>query len=159
MAAAGSSGMRSLAAVLQPEFVHIASIGLGRSKSQLRQPTGPDAQMAVTIATFRRIALSLPEAAEGSHMGHPDFRVRNKVFASLGTPDENWGTVKLTPEQQQVLVEAEPRMFKPAAGAWGRRGWTHVSLAAVDSTTLESAIAMAWCNTAPKALLAKREST
>jgi hypothetical protein len=111
--------------------------------------------MAVTIATFRRIALSLPEAAAGSHMGHPDFRVRNKVFASLGTPNENWGTVKLTPEQQQVLVEAEPRMFKPAAGAWGRRGWTHVHLAAVDGTTLESALAMAWRNTAPKRLAAQ----
>ena len=115
--------------------------------------------MAVTAATFRRIALSLPEATESSHMGHPDFRVRNKVFASLGAPGENWGTVKLTPEQQEVLVKAEPGIFKPAAGAWGRRGWTQVRLAAVDGTTLESALTMAWRNTAPKALLAKREST
>jgi hypothetical protein len=112
--------------------------------------------MPVTPATFRRLALSLPEATEGSHMGHPDFRVRNKVFASLGVPDNGWGTVKLTPEQQEVLLAAEPAAFRPAAGAWGRRGWTQVKLAAVDATTLKSALGMAWRNTAPKALAAQQ---
>jgi hypothetical protein len=111
--------------------------------------------MAVTVATFSRIALSLPEATEGSHGGHPDFRVRNKVFASLGSPNADWGTVKLSPEQQDVLLGAEPAMFKPAAGTWGRRGWTHVQLAEVDAATLRSALAMAWRNTAPKSLAAK----
>ena len=109
--------------------------------------------MAATAATFRRIALGLPQATEGSHMGHPDFRVRNKIFASLGDRDSGYGTVKLTPEQQEVLVAAEPAMFEPAAGAWGRRGWTRVRLRAVDGTTLESALGMAWRNTAPKSLL------
>lgn len=108
-----------------------------------------------TIAEFRRTALSLPQTAEGEHMGHPDFRVRKKIFASLGVPDKAWGVVKLTPEQQEVLMGAEPGAFKPAAGAWGRRGWTHVRLAAVDRTTLKSALAMAWRNTAPKSLAAK----
>jgi hypothetical protein len=110
--------------------------------------------MSATPATFRRLALSLPEASEAAHMGHPDFRVRKKIFASLGTPDGGWGTVKLTPEQQGMLAEAEPAMFRPAAGAWGRRGWTHVRLSAVDSTTLRSALAMAWRNTAPRSLVA-----
>ena len=52
---------------------------------------------AVTADAFRRLALSLPEAVEGSHMGHADFRVCGKIFATLG-PDETWGMVKLTPE-------------------------------------------------------------
>ncbi len=111
--------------------------------------------MAVTPTTFRRLALSLPEAGEAAHMGHPDFRVRNKIFASLGSPDRAWGTVKLTPEQQEVLLGAEPASFKPAAGAWGRRGWTQVQLAAVDAATLDSALGMAWRNAAPKALVTK----
>ncbi len=105
-----------------------------------------------TVQDFRRMALSLPEATEGAHGGHPDFRVANKVFASLGVPDESWGMVKLTPEQQEVLLEAEPKIFAPAAGAWGRRGYTHVRLAAIDRTTLLSALTMAWRNTAPKRL-------
>lgn len=85
-------------------------------------------------------------------MGHADFRVRGKVFASLGVPDEGWGMVKLTSEQQGMLMAGEPGAFKPAAGAWGRRGSTHVRLAAVDRTTLESALGMAWRNVAPKGL-------
>jgi hypothetical protein len=108
-----------------------------------------------TTADFRRLALSLPEATEGAHMGHADFRVRNKVFASLGYPDDECGMVRLTPEQQQVLLETEPDMFKPAAGAWGRRGSTIVALAATDRTTLLSALRMAWRNSAPKALVTK----
>src|SRR5262245_35077050 len=111
--------------------------------------------MSVTPGTFRRLALRLPEATEAVHMGHPDFRVRNKIFASLGTPDREWATVKLTPEQQGVLIEAEPTMFKPAAGAWGRRGWTHVRIAATDADTLKSALDMAWRNTAPKSLVTR----
>lgn len=106
-----------------------------------------------TARDFRRMALSLPETVEGDHGGHPDFRVGNKVLASLGAPDESWGMVKLTPEQQQVLVEAEPQVFSPAAGAWGRRGYTRVCLQAVDRTTLLGALTMAWRNTAPKRLL------
>jgi hypothetical protein len=111
--------------------------------------------MPVTPATFRRLALSLPEASEGAHMGHADFRVRNKIFATLGSPDPGWGMVRLTPEQQQILVEAEPATFRAAAGAWGRRGSTNVRLAAVDAATLESALGMAWRNTAPKSLAMK----
>jgi hypothetical protein len=111
--------------------------------------------MPVTPATFRRLALSLPEATEGSHMGHPDFRVRKKIFASLGVPDKGWGTVKLTPEQQEVVTAAKPSAFRPAVGTWGRRGWTQVNMAAVDAATLGSALGMAWRNTAPKALAAK----
>ena len=108
-----------------------------------------------TVRDFRRMALSLPEATEGAHGGHPDFRVGNKVFASLGVPDAGWGMVRLTPEQQEVLLEAEPQIFAPATGAWGRRGYTHVRLAAIDRTTLLSALDMAWRNTAPKRMLAK----
>ena len=78
-----------------------------------------------TIPDFRRMALSLPEATEGAHMGHPDFRVRNKIFASLGVPDAAWGMVKLTPEQQDMLMAAEPAAFKPAAGAWSPRLQPH----------------------------------
>ena len=108
-----------------------------------------------TVRDFQRMALSLPEATQGAHGGHPDFRVGNKVFASLGVPDESWGMVKLTPEQQEVLLEAEPKTFAPAAGAWGRRGYTHLRLAAIDRTTLLSALTMAWRNAAPKRLLAR----
>ena len=74
----------------------------------------------MTVAQFRKIAVCLPEAVESSHMGHPDFRVRGNVFASLGYPDARWSMVKLTPEQQALCLAAEPAMFAPAKGAWGK---------------------------------------
>ena len=108
----------------------------------------------MTAETFRRIALSLPEAAESAHMNHPDFRVRGKVFATLGYPDKAWGMVKLTPEDQEVLVAAEPAVFVPVQGAWGRQGCTNVRLEAAAEATLQSAILKAWRNAAPKRLAA-----
>jgi hypothetical protein len=99
---------------------------------------------SVTPDAFRRLALAAPGAAEGSHMGHADFRIRGKVFASLGYPDAGWAMVKLRPEQQEVLLAAEPEAFVPAAGAWGRRGNTLIRLAAVDAVTAADAIRMAW---------------
>jgi hypothetical protein len=106
----------------------------------------------VTADDFRQIALSLPEALESAHMDHPDFRVRGKIFATLGYPDQGWGMVKLTPEQQTSLVRAEPAVFVPAKGAWGRRGSTIVRLDTVDRVTLSSALVAAWRNVAPKRL-------
>jgi hypothetical protein len=106
----------------------------------------------VTADHFRQIALSLPEASESSHMDHPDFRVRGKIFATLGYPDQGWGLVKLTPEQQTSLVRTAPAVFVPAKGAWGRRGSTSVRLDIVDQVTLSSALVAAWRNVAPKRL-------
>ncbi len=58
---------------------------------------------------------------------------------------------KLAPEQQQMLVVAEPTMFTPIKGTWGLRGATSVRLAEVDARTLRSALTMAWQNvTVPK---------
>ncbi len=54
----------------------------------------------MTGKDFRKIALSLPETEERSHMDHPDFRVKGKIFATLGYPDKARGMVKLSPEDQ-----------------------------------------------------------
>ncbi len=106
----------------------------------------------VTEDTFRSMALSLPEAVESAHMDHPDFRVRGKIFATLGYPAQGWGMVKLTPEQQKQLVEKEPDVFVPAAGAWGSRGSTTVCLAKASSEAVFTALVAAWRNVAPKRL-------
>ncbi len=85
-------------------------------------------------------------------MGHPDFRVGGKIFATLG-PGEKWGMVKLTPEEQSSLVESEPEVFQPASGAWGRRGCTIVQLRNAKLLTVRHALLAAWRTTAPKRIL------
>src|SRR5438270_9350199 len=106
----------------------------------------------MTAAEFRRIALSMPEASEGAHMKHPDFRVGGKIFATLGYPDADHGMVVLPPEEQERFVKSDSVAFAPAKGGWGRRGSTTVHLEAVDVPTLRRAIEIAWRQRAPKRL-------
>jgi hypothetical protein len=105
----------------------------------------------MTADDFRSLALELPEVTEAAHMDHPDFRVGGKIFATLG-PDESWGMVKLTPEQQAIFVRTEPDVFQPIKGAWGRRGCTQVRLDAAREPSVRQALIAAWRNTAPKRL-------
>jgi len=106
----------------------------------------------MTPNQFRRLALALPDAIEGAHGGHPDFRVGGKVFASLGYPDATLGMIKLTPDQQAMLVESTPKVFASIRNAWGQKGYTNVRLVEADTATLKHALALAWENTAPKKL-------
>ena len=109
----------------------------------------------MTPDEFRRLALCLPEAVEQEHMGHPDFRVRGKIFATLHGRDEVNGMVKLTPEQQKAFVREEPAMYAAIPGGWGRGGATLVKLRAAKASSVRHALAAAWRNTAPKRLAAK----
>ncbi len=106
----------------------------------------------MTEEEFRRVALSMPLAAEGAHMGHADFRVKGKIFATLW-PDGEWGMVKLTPEDQRRFVKAKPGVFVPVKGAWGSRGCTQVRLDEVGAGVLRRAIVAAWRNVAPERLV------
>ncbi|MDE1145667.1 MAG: MmcQ/YjbR family DNA-binding protein [Azospirillaceae bacterium] len=97
----------------------------------------------MTPEDFSRTALSLAGAEPGAHMGHADFRVGGRIFATLD-PELGRGMVKLAPEEQEVRVAAEPAMFQPVPGGWGRQGCTHVALATVDEAALAGALRAAW---------------
>jgi hypothetical protein len=92
---------------------------------------------------FRRIALGLEHATEGAHMGHPDFRLRGRIFATIH-PDHRTGMVKLTPDAQGALVREHAAAFARENGAWGRQGCTRVQLAKVDEETLGEVMTLAW---------------
>ncbi|NBJ12638.1 MmcQ/YjbR family DNA-binding protein [Microvirga arsenatis] len=106
----------------------------------------------MTPDDVRRLALALPETSESAHMDRPDFRVRSKIFATLHL-GEHRAVVKLTPEDQQIRVEAEPLVFAPVPGKWGLQGWTNVNLTLTDEVTLQSALFAAWSTVAPKSLV------
>ena len=99
----------------------------------------------MTEHEFRRIALSLEGAEEGSHMGHPDFRVGGRIFASL-SPDLASGMANLDPEQQADLRERYPEMFRPASGKWGEGGATMVTLANARADAAGEALTLAHQN-------------
>jgi hypothetical protein len=101
-------------------------------------------QKPMSVADFRRIALSMEGAEESSHMGSPDFRVGGRIFATLAAQDKGYGNVKLTPEQQATFVAEEPQVFIPVGGGWGRTGMTHVVLAEANEDLLAGAMRTAW---------------
>ena len=107
----------------------------------------------MTPNQFRRLALSFPESAEQSHMGHPDFRVRGKIFATLNYPSKGWGMVKLTPDQQQEFVKMDGKTFVPVKGKWGQQESTNVELKSAREELLAEALEAAWRNAEPKTLL------
>jgi len=107
---------------------------------------------------FRRIALSLAGVEEREHMGHPDFRVGGKIFATLGYPNERFATVMVSPQDQSILVRRYPKAFAPAAGAWGRSGSTSVQLRHAPARALRIAIEAAWEQRATAPNPARRRS-
>ncbi len=98
----------------------------------------------MNAADFRRIALRLEGAEEGSHMGAPDFRVGGRIFATLASQDEGYGNLMLTPEQQADFVRDLPEVFLPVRGGWGRMGATHIRLAKANEDVLAGALLTAW---------------
>jgi hypothetical protein len=109
----------------------------------------------MTADEFRKMALSFPDTEERSHMDHPDFRVHGKIFATLAYPDQDWGMVALSPEEQQNYLAAAPDAFSPAAGAWGRQGATMVRLPAAKKTVVKKAMETA-CRIVAEKATAKR---
>jgi hypothetical protein len=98
----------------------------------------------MNAADFRRLALLLDDAEEGSHMGSPDFRVGGRIFATLAHQHQGYGNLMLSPEQQAAFVAEQSEVFLPVAGGWGRTGATHIRLAAANEDVLAGALHTAW---------------
>src|SRR5271156_1160408 len=98
----------------------------------------------MVASDFRRLALTLEGAEEGSHMGAADFRVGGRIFATLAAQSQGYGNLMITPEMQTEFVEAEPEVFLAIPGGWGRNGATHVVLAKANEDLLAGALRAAW---------------
>jgi hypothetical protein len=102
------------------------------------------------VALFRRLALELPGAVESSHMNHPDFRLNNRIFATLSAQENGHGVVKLTSDQQQSFISEYPQAFSPVQGGWGRMGMTFVHLDKADEFLMTGALTTAYHNVQKK---------
>ncbi len=102
------------------------------------------------VELFRRLALQLPGAVESSHMNHPDFRLNNRIFATLSAQEKGCGVLKLTLEQQQAFIAEHPDAFSPVQGGWGRMGMTFVHLNKADDSQIAGALNTAYHNVQKK---------
>jgi hypothetical protein len=106
----------------------------------------------MTQAEFHKLALGFPESRQGSHFDVTDFRVKGKIFATLREGDGR-AVLKLSPDEQQLLMATSPGMFEPMEGTWGQKGWTRVRLDRTDRETVRHAMTMAWKSVAPRRLI------
>ncbi|MDL2404388.1 MmcQ/YjbR family DNA-binding protein [Rhizobium calliandrae] len=95
-------------------------------------------------------ALSLPETVESSHFKNRDFRVRGKIFLTL--PSLEFCVVKLTPDQQQIVLATVSEHILAVPGGWGLKGWTRIFHPIVDDETIHALVRQAWRNAAPKSM-------
>ena len=105
----------------------------------------------ISVTTARKIILSLPEAQEQQHHGHPDFRVRKKIFATLW-PDGKHAVVKVP--DPTVWSHCSPKTF--STNAWSKHGWTTINLEHVDAEMFRELVEDSWYAVAPKIVAAKR---
>jgi hypothetical protein len=106
----------------------------------------------MTRDEFRRAALAFPEATEQETWGHPTFRVRGKMFATMSAEDDA-ATVKASREAQAALVGSEPETFSVPAYV-GQHGWIGIRLDRVDREEAAELLDDAWRATAPKRVVA-----
>ncbi len=105
-------------------------------------------------ADFVRLALALPGVAEYAHFDRRAFKAR-VTFATLAA-DGASANVKFTPDEQALKCEVAPDAFQPLRNAWGTRGWTLATLAALNEAELAAALEMAWRHASAKRKLAAR---
>lgn len=95
-------------------------------------------------------AHGLPETVESSHFGNRDFRVRGKIYLTLPHPE--FCVVKLTPDQQQMVLATVSEHVLAVPGAWGLKGWTRLFHHVLDDDTIHALVRQAWRNVAPKSM-------
>jgi hypothetical protein len=108
----------------------------------------------ITIQQARQLTLSLPEAEEKSHFQRPDFRIKNKVFATLHE-DKQAMVVKFNLIDQSVFCSFDKTVIYPVPGGWGRQGWTFINLKKIKKEMLKDALTTAWKTIAPPKLAEK----
>jgi YjbR len=106
--------------------------------------------MSAGVERFRRLACALPGAVESAHMGHPDFRMGGRIFATLSGEARGCGVLKLTLEQQAAFVAELPDIFEPVQGGWGRMGMTYIALDRASEEAMRGALTTAHRNVETK---------
>jgi hypothetical protein len=103
----------------------------------------------IRVTTARKIILSMPEAEESQHHGHPDFRVNNKIFATLW-PGEQRVVLKIGWDGSNPVLRSSPEAL--SKNPWSKQGWTNVHLRYIAAAIFHQLVEEAWYSVAPKRL-------
>ena len=99
-------------------------------------------------ADLRRMALALPGTTEAPHFDRAAFKV-DRIYVTLAA-DGLTANLKFTPDEQEFKCQLAPEVFAPIDNAWGRQGWTTVTLLTATSDDLrfgsEPPMPMQWAS-------------
>ncbi|MDD4777524.1 MAG: MmcQ/YjbR family DNA-binding protein [Fermentimonas sp.] len=105
----------------------------------------------VTFDTFRKMALSFPEATEEPHFEKTSFRVQKKIFATYDEKNKR-ACIKLSEIDQDVFCSTDRTIIYPIPNKWGRQGWTFIEMKKVHKDLFADALRTAYCEVAPTKL-------
>ena len=108
----------------------------------------------VSIDTFRKLALSFPEATEEPHFEKTSFKVKKKIFATYDEIKKR-ACIKLSEIDQDVFSSADKTIIFPVDNKWGKQGWTLIEMNKVHKDLFIDALTTAYCEVAPKKLADK----
>lgn len=92
----------------------------------------------VTVATFKKLALSLKGATEKPHFEVTSFRTK-KIFATLDEKNQRV-CLMLSPVDQSVFCAYDLKVMYPVPNKWGKQGATFVELKHVRKDMLVDAL-------------------
>src|SRR3977135_1593921 len=100
-----------------------------------------------TAADLQRITLSLAGTTEAPHFDRIAFQAA-RLYDPLGS-DRRTANLKLSPEEQEFKCMLAPDAFSPVPNAWGKQGWTTVTLAKIKVAELKDVLETAWRHAVP----------
>jgi hypothetical protein len=100
-----------------------------------------------TATDLRRIALSLAGTTEAPHFDRIALKAA-RIYATLAS-DRRSANLKLSPEEQEFKCMLPPDAFSPVPNAWGKQGWTTVTLAKIKVAELKGVLETAWRHAVP----------
>lgn len=103
----------------------------------------------VSIETFRKLALSFPDATEEPHFEKTSFRIKKKIFATFDEKN-NRAVLKLNEIDQSVFCASSEMIFYPVPNKWGKQGWTIIELSKARPEMFQDALLLSYQNVSNK---------
>lgn len=109
--------------------------------------------MPVSVAAFRKHALSLPGASEAKHFERVSFRIGTKIFATM-TKDGTEAMVRVKPMAKlKQLLDEQPDVFFDYGGWTWKNHAIGVRLSQVSAARFRELVTESWKLVATKRLL------
>src|SRR5215467_14150629 len=108
--------------------------------------------MALTEASFKKIALSFPEAHEKSSYGQPSIFIAKKFFTRLRRENDSIVLIVGSIDEREMMIESDPKTFH-ITEHYRNYPSVLVRIGRINEKALHAMLERRWRSIAPKKLL------